>query len=285
MPKGHKGVSMVEKTCPVCGTLFSVPKRGSHQKTCSPQCGQKLRVAAVEGKQRKPRVSITCQHCGCEFDTFASRAKAGAKFCSKECSDAGRSARVSKTCEHCGVVFMVARFRADEARFCGNKCAKEVLPKLRRNRVTMNCSCCGKEFETHACKAGRKKFCSKECMWKVMRGEGSPHWAGIGHYEYVVSDDGSETKRRSHHVNAARTAERNASKKRATPAWADMKKMRRIYAVAERMTDLTGIKHVVDHAVPLKSKIVCGLHCEHNLRVIVEEDNLKKHNKHDPHAW
>jgi hypothetical protein len=60
---------------------------------------------------------------------------------------------------------------------------------------------------------------------------------------------------------------RRASKLRATPLWADKERMRKSYEEAERRTLESGVRHEVDHYYPLKSKVVCGLHCEANLRV------------------
>jgi 5-methylcytosine-specific restriction endonuclease McrA len=39
------------------------------------------------------------------------------------------------------------------------------------------------------------------------------------------------------------------------------------------------VKHEVDHIVPLKSPLVCGLHVEHNLQVIPATQNRRKHNR------
>lgn len=51
---------------------------------------------------------------------------------------------------------------------------------------------------------------------------------------------------------------------------------------AERLTQETGIEYVVDHIIPLSSKIVCGLHWEGNLRVITDDENGHKGNKLSP---
>lgn len=71
----------------------------------------------------------------------------------------------------------------------------------------------------------------------------------------------------------------------ATPDWADFKKIKLIYLEAWTLTIETGEKHVVDHIVPLQSPIVCGLHCEFNLRAITYDENDKKSNKHWPDQW
>lgn len=66
----------------------------------------------------------------------------------------------------------------------------------------------------------------------------------------------------------------------ATPAWADFKKMRDVYRECRRRRE-AGEKVVVDHEVPIKSKIVCGLHNHFNIRIITEAENIKKGN----HTW
>ncbi len=80
-------------------------------------------------------------------------------------------------------------------------------------------------------------------------------------------------------VTAARNASRKARKLQATPAWANEFFIAEAYHLAKLRTKLTGIEHHVDHRVPLKSKIVCGLHNEFNLRVIPAVENLSKGNR------
>lgn len=74
-------------------------------------------------------------------------------------------------------------------------------------------------------------------------------------------------------------AARRASKKSATPPWGNEFFMDEIYDLAKRRTKVTGFKWHVDHIVPLQSKLVCGLHVEHNLQVIPASENLSKHNR------
>jgi len=68
----------------------------------------------------------------------------------------------------------------------------------------------------------------------------------------------------------------------ATPAWITAEQklaMREMYLQAQKLTKITGERYVVDHIIPLISPDVCGLHVPWNLRVITQEENLKKSNK------
>ena len=46
--------------------------------------------------------------------------------------------------------------------------------------------------------------------------------------------------------------------------------------------ETTEIKWEVDHIVPIKSKIVCGLHTEQNLRIVPRRVNRSKNNRYWP---
>jgi hypothetical protein len=76
-----------------------------------------------------------------------------------------------------------------------------------------------------------------------------------------------------------RTRLRKARLKCSCVAWRNCFFIREAYALARLRTEVTGIAWHVDHAVPLKSKLVCGLHVESNLRVITKAENLRKLNR------
>lgn len=78
-------------------------------------------------------------------------------------------------------------------------------------------------------------------------------------------------------------AKRIAAKLSATPQWVDHAAIRAVYAEAERLTKTTGIKHHVDHILPLRSPLVCGLHVPCNLRVITATANRSKGNRLPQH--
>jgi 5-methylcytosine-specific restriction endonuclease McrA len=68
----------------------------------------------------------------------------------------------------------------------------------------------------------------------------------------------------------------------ATPPWLTKEQklvIRNLYLSAMTLTKATGERYVVDHIVPLSNPDVCGLHVPWNLRVITQEENLKKSNK------
>lgn len=80
----------------------------------------------------------------------------------------------------------------------------------------------------------------------------------------------------------ADTKARRRKHREATPIWLSRKQkseIRQIYQIAITMTQTTGEQYVVDHIVPLRGETVCGLHVPWNLRVITQDENLKKSNK------
>jgi 5-methylcytosine-specific restriction endonuclease McrA len=61
----------------------------------------------------------------------------------------------------------------------------------------------------------------------------------------------------------------------AQPKWADQNKLKEIYKRAR----LLGLE--VDHIIPLKHPLVCGLHVPNNLQLLTRTQNARKSNKFD----
>jgi hypothetical protein len=64
-----------------------------------------------------------------------------------------------------------------------------------------------------------------------------------------------------------------------------MPQVEEFYKEARRLTEETGVLHVVDHYWPINGKGSCGLHVPWNLRVITGSDNDSKGNKEPEDHW
>lgn len=108
------------------------------------------------------------------------------------------------------------------------------------------------------------------------------------HYFERNSDSVRERARAGYAEDPAKVraavAAYEAAKLQATPAWADMQKILDVYREAERLSLGTGVQHHVDHIIPLRSDIVCGLHVHWNLRAIPASDNCSKGNRWWPES-
>jgi hypothetical protein len=80
----------------------------------------------------------------------------------------------------------------------------------------------------------------------------------------------------------ALTSVRKRRHRNATPKWVTAEEklaIRQLYIKAMELTRLTGERYVVDHDYPLHGKEICGLHVLLNLRVMTQDENLRKSNK------
>ena len=66
------------------------------------------------------------------------------------------------------------------------------------------------------------------------------------------------------------------------PMWIKRRDLTPFYEEARRLTRETGVKHVVDHIVPLKHPFVSGLTVPWNMQVIPAHCNDHKRNKWHP---
>ncbi len=81
-------------------------------------------------------------------------------------------------------------------------------------------------------------------------------------------------------INQA-TRLRVARRKQAKPQWLSKDQLLAldtIYKTARVLTEQTGVRHTVDHIVPLRGNAVCGLHVPWNLQILTASENSRKHN-------
>lgn len=78
------------------------------------------------------------------------------------------------------------------------------------------------------------------------------------------------------HKFAFYNSRRRTAKIMAFPNWADKDEIKSLYKKAS----ILGMQ--IDHIVPLKSKLVCGLHVENNLQLLPKYENLSKGNRSWP---
>lgn len=72
---------------------------------------------------------------------------------------------------------------------------------------------------------------------------------------------------------------RRRHERAAIPCWADRATLGSFYCLARIATAATGQRWSVEHIVPLKHPLVCGLHCPANLTLSTLVDNVLKGNR------
>lgn len=101
------------------------------------------------------------------------------------------------------------------------------------------------------------------------------------------TDEDKRRYKKNHKINnpdmyKEMTSLRRRRFRNATPSWLNANQKMEIrlkYRLAIELSRATGVRHAVDHIIPLHGEMVCGLHVPWNLQVITQEDNLKKYNR------
>jgi len=240
--------------------------------------------------------TIKCKWCNKK--TIDKTSRKNKKFCSKYCRSMERWYRVYRV--HRKPVFKICesnkcknKFKDNTSnkikKYCSPKCKRYVNSQIYRKFIKplfKNCENCNKRFEDKSVNK-RARFCKKDCQEKIyfklphvierrLKYEKS---LKRRKYRRNWENRPDVKKRRSEFKKSKRYKEYKKSYygtkykrlKRATPQWANIEKIKKIYSMTKK-------GYHVDHIIPLKNKNVCGLHVENNLRIISKKVNLMKNN-------
>lgn len=190
------------------------------------------------------------------------------------------------SCKQCKKEYAAKNYLLDPKKFLnrGKKWVKNNPDKVKKinDRYTSN--------NPDRVKASQKKHASKDStkQKKNLFLKMNPHIRNKYRSNYV-----SKNREKINELNRnwaknnpdkmlANTRKREFAKLQRVPKWLTKEQIGEIksfYTLSKELYELTGIKHNVDHIVPLRGKTVSGLHVPWNLQVLTAEDNCRKRNR------
>lgn len=206
-------------------------------------------------------------------------------------------------CDCGAVVKMRESHFYPERRFCSHSC-----PLLREHRLS---DLAGKkigrwrvvEYSGQIIVGGKERAgwkCRCKCgTERVLNGEmitsGGSRSCGCLMIEAITRHKTPEAKLKAKRAASRKCARGNPARmkankikylaklSKATPAWLttdQWNEMNAFYGKARQMTKATGIRHEVDHIVPINGVNVSGLHVPWNLQVLTQAENVAKSNRY-----
>ena len=168
---------------------------------------------------------------------------------------------LQRACLHCGA--KISHLSA-QAKYCKASCRGAAWMKADRKR--------NPEKYKERDQAQSVKYAERRRRAVAEWREKNPEWHQRLVREYADSHPG----RSSASLKLAQMRKQNAA-----PPWLNQNQIQEItafYAMAQRLTTRTGVKHEVDHIEPLNGAISCGFHVPWNLQVLTREENRAKRN-------
>jgi len=270
----------VRKNCADCGRVLIALRTKKRCKRCAKKRTDNIILLNRRAKGILPIVrEVTCIDCGYKFD-----AKYGTKRCDP-CNEVAaknnarrgykkKKARIKAewerthnaplgmrnlTCPHCGKEF-TGHFNS---KFCCIRCKQKSYctgPRPNEEKVCPNCST---TFDAHF----NAKYCSRKCELD---------WNRDKHNKKLRAFSKTEKGR----VKNVRQAQRyRALKADAYLPSSCEDEMDQFRLLSHRATELSGVKHHVDHIIPLS---IGGAHHQDNLRVVTVHENCTKEATYDP---
>lgn len=262
-------------------------KAESHRKHFVPKPPRVKRIKPPKPERVKPVYPdghSLCTRCKCvkpfsQFNTHPRRSN-GVTFWCKECISANskktRGGKIftgliaeSQACQKCGVEKNISEFY-----------------RHKRDGVLTWCKTCFKtakaDFQVkkreHVTRTRKEKTCIQCNTLKPISEYRRSRRCIDGRSLRCVECDAKslEHAKKMNNLNARK---REYIMENASPRWADRKAIRAIYNKARALEKRDGIKRHVDHIIPVRHKLVCGLHVENNLQILTARENLKKHNR------
>jgi hypothetical protein len=191
-----------------------------------------------------------------------------------------RSGQLEKACKRCGLVKPHGEFYACSTRLDG---------------LRADCKFCIKQLSSAAYFANRERRAATVRAWQIanrarlrelarVRNRSKPESgrAATKRWRAKNRERHRAYRRRYRYINPASVVASELRRKRtleqAFVQWADRNVISGIYRKARAMSKKTGSKFEVDHVVPLRHPLVCGLHVEANLEIVPLTVNRQKSN-------
>lgn len=272
--------------------LASLKKyRETHKAQCTAYSRAKsaARSAIARAAWRQPPASKICAGCGVDkpLGEYGKRRSTG----ERQDRGAGGVPRLCKACRSRRRKPTLVAERAERIDLQARgmkRCTKcrriQPLCRFSMNRaapdgIATRCKSCVDVNRTAWNRAHPNAFREWDARNKEHRDQYKRDWREA-HVEHR-SDSYRQWAKANPHKVAAVNMRRYVAKRNASPKWADQRAIQAFYAEAARLTKVAGIRHEVDHIIPIRSATVCGLHVPANLQILTSLENKRKRNHYD----